>query len=59
MKYLPINPALYTKNRERFAKEMLPASIALFVSNDEMPSNGDALYSFRQNSDVLWHKSGR
>jgi Xaa-Pro aminopeptidase len=54
MKYLPINPALYTKNRERFAKEMLPASIALFVSNDEMPSNGDALYSFRQNSDVLW-----
>jgi len=29
-------------------------SIAIFVSNDEMPSNGDALYRFRQNSDLYW-----
>jgi len=54
MKYLPVNPALYVKNRQRFAKEMMPSSIAIFVSNDEMPSNGDALYPFRQNSDLLW-----
>jgi len=33
---------------------MEPGSIAIFVSNDEMPSNGDAHYSFRQNSDLFW-----
>lgn len=54
MKYFPPNPALFTKNRARFAKELLPNSIALLVSNDEMPSNGDALYPFRQNSDLFW-----
>ena len=54
MKYLPLNPMLFTRNRQRFAKELLPASIALFVSNDEMPSNGDATYKFRQNSDLYW-----
>jgi len=54
MKYLPLNPAIFKKNRERFIKEMLPGSIAIFVSNDEIPSNGDALYHFKQNSDLFW-----
>ncbi|SJZ45002.1 Xaa-Pro aminopeptidase [Sediminibacterium ginsengisoli] len=54
MKYLPVNPALFVNNRKRFVKEMLPATIAVFVSNDETPSNGDALYTFKQNSDLFW-----
>jgi Xaa-Pro aminopeptidase len=29
-------------------------SIAIFVSNDEFPSNGDALHEFKQNSDLFW-----
>lgn len=33
---------------------MLPNSIAVFVSNDEWPGNGDALHSFQQNSDLFW-----
>ncbi len=33
---------------------MLPNSIAIFVSNDEWPLNGDALNSFKQNSDLFW-----
>jgi len=33
---------------------MRPNSIAIFVSNDEMPVNGDALYPFKQNSDLFW-----
>ncbi|MDB5252650.1 MAG: X-Pro aminopeptidase, partial [Flaviaesturariibacter sp.] len=33
---------------------MKPNSIAIFVSNDEVPSNGDALHPFRQNSDLYW-----
>src|SRR5579863_9716990 len=54
MKYFPLHPALFTGNRARFTKEMEPGSIAIFVSNDEMPSNGDALYPFKQNSDLFW-----
>jgi Xaa-Pro aminopeptidase len=29
-------------------------SIAVFNSNDEIPSNGDALYPFKQNADLYW-----
>lgn len=54
MKYFPQRPELFTDNRARFVKEMLPGSIAIFVSNDEMPSNGDAHYPFRQNSNLFW-----
>lgn len=54
MKYLPLNSKIFVQNRERFRKEMLPSSIAIFVSNDEVPINGDALYGFKQNSDLLW-----
>src|SRR6476469_10330232 len=54
MKYLPLNPEIFIKNRERFIKQMKPNSIALFVSNDEVPVNGDALYPFKQNSDLFW-----
>ncbi|MFI5124283.1 MAG: aminopeptidase P N-terminal domain-containing protein [Chitinophagales bacterium] len=54
MKYLTLNPLIFKQNRQRFQKEMLASSIAIFVSNDEMPSNGDALYPFKQNSDLYW-----
>lgn len=54
MKQFPVNPGVFIKNRERFVKEMKPDSIAVFNSNDEMPSNGDALYPFVQNSDLYW-----
>lgn len=54
MKYFEQKPELFTKNRERFIDQMEKNSIAIFVSNDEMPSNGDALYPFKQNSDLFW-----
>ena len=54
MKNLPLNPELFKKNRERFIAMMKKNSIAIIVSNDECPSNGDALYRFRQNSDLYW-----
>src|SRR5215813_13315232 len=54
MKYLPLNPEIFVKNRERFVARMEKNSIAIFTSNDEVPSNGDALYQFKQNSDVFW-----
>lgn len=54
MKYLPLDPQLFVKNRQRFINRMEKNSIAIFVSNDEVPSNGDALYRFRQNTDLFW-----
>src|SRR5574338_1002390 len=54
MKNLPLNPQLFITNRNRFIERMKPNSIAIFVSNDEVPVNGDALYPFKQNSDLFW-----
>jgi len=54
MKYHPLNPALFTQNRQRFAKALPPGTLAVFVSNDAFPSNGDALHAFKQNSDLYW-----
>ncbi len=54
MKYLPLNKDIFINNRNRFAKEMQQNSIAIIVSNDEFPSNGDALHGFKQNSDLYW-----
>jgi Xaa-Pro aminopeptidase len=54
MKYFPQCPELFTRNRERYTSALSPGSIAIFVSNDEMPSNGDAYYPFRQSSDLFW-----
>jgi Xaa-Pro aminopeptidase len=54
MKYLPLDPKIFTQNRSRFVSKMQKNSIAIFVSNDEFPSNGDALHDFKQNSDLFW-----
>lgn len=54
MKHLPLNPKIFVQNRQRFIKKLKPNSIAIFNSNDEVPSNGDALYRFQQNSDLYW-----
>ncbi len=54
MKYLPLNNQIFITNRERFISRMEPNSIAIFNSNDELPSNGDALHRFKQNSDLFW-----
>ena len=54
MKYLPLDSRLFTGNRRRFIHKMDKHSIAIFNSNDELPMNGDALYKFKQNSDLFW-----
>lgn len=54
MKHLPLDPSIFIQNRRRFAERMKKGSIAIFNSNDEMPSNGDATYPFKQNSDLYW-----
>lgn len=54
MKYLPLNKEIFTRNRERFISQMEKNAIAIIVSNDETPVNADALYPFKQNSDLFW-----
>ncbi len=54
MKYTPLNANIFIKNRKRFIAEMKGDSVAIFNSNDEIPSNGDALYKYAPNSDLFW-----
>ncbi|MFN2457999.1 MAG: aminopeptidase P N-terminal domain-containing protein [Chitinophagaceae bacterium] len=54
MKNIPLDSQIFITNRKRFIERMKPSSIAILVSNDEVPSNGDALYPFKQNSDLYW-----
>ncbi|MDJ1483554.1 aminopeptidase P family protein [Cytophagaceae bacterium YF14B1] len=54
MKYAPIPKELFIKNRENFAKLLKPKSIAIFHSNDVMPTNADGTMGFRQNNDLFY-----
>lgn len=54
MKYLPLNAEIFVQNRKRFIQKMEKNSIAIFNSNDELPTNGDQLHRFKQNSDLYW-----
>ncbi len=54
MKYLPLNADIFVQNRKRFIDRMDKNSIAIFNSNDELPTNGDGQYKFKQNSDLFW-----
>ena len=54
MKYLPLNAGIFIQNRKRFVERMDKNGIAVFNSNDELPSNGDAIHRFKQNADLVW-----
>ena len=54
MKYLPLDPAIFIQNRKSFVARMDKNAIAIFNSNDELPTNGDATHRFKQNSDLFW-----
>jgi Xaa-Pro aminopeptidase len=54
MKYLPLPSELFIKNRKRFAKELKENSVAVFNSNDIMPTNADGHMAFIQNSDLFY-----
>jgi Xaa-Pro aminopeptidase len=54
MKYLPISNKLFIENRKKFKEKLKPNSLAIFNSNDIMPTNADGTMPFRQNNDVLY-----
>jgi Xaa-Pro aminopeptidase len=54
MRYTPIDNKLFINNRQRLRAEMKPASLAVFNSNDIMPTSADGTMPFRQNSDLFY-----
>jgi Xaa-Pro aminopeptidase len=54
MKHLPLDPSIFIENRKRFCKQLLPGSLAIFNSNDEVPVSADAIHPFKQNTDLYW-----
>ncbi len=54
MKYTKIPSKLFIDNRKRFAKELKSDSLAVFNSNDVMPSNADGSMGFMQDTDLFY-----
>ncbi len=54
MRYPMINSKLFARNRQRFCKQLKPNSIAVFNSNDFMPTSADGTHPFIQQTDILY-----
>jgi len=54
MKYNPLPKELYQRNRSKFASKLAKKSVAIFNSNDTMPTNADGTMRFRQNNDLFY-----
>ena len=54
MRYQPITQELFIQNRLNFVKKLKPCSLAVFQSNDVMPTNADGTMAFRQNNDLFY-----
>ncbi len=54
MKYLPIDQKLFIQNRKRFAKQLEKKAIAVFNSNDIMPTSADGSHGFIQQTDLFY-----
>lgn len=54
MKYKTISSELFIENRKRFSALLKPKSIAIFHSNDILPTNADGTMPFKQNADLFY-----
>jgi Xaa-Pro aminopeptidase len=54
MRHKQINKQLFIANRKQLVKELKNNSLALFNSNDAMPTNADGTMAFRQNNDLFY-----
>jgi Xaa-Pro aminopeptidase len=54
MKAVPLPTALFTLNRERLVKKLLPRSVAVLNANDLMPTNADGTMGHLQNADLFY-----
>ena len=54
MKAVSLPAALFTLNRERLVKKLLPRSLAVLNANDTMPTNADGSMGHLQNADLFY-----
>jgi len=54
MRTKPLPAAFTIANRARIAEQLPQGALAIFCSNDPMPSNADGTLGFVQNSDLLY-----
>ncbi len=54
MKAIQLPAALFTLNRERLVKKLLPRSLAVLNANDPMPTNADGTMGHLQNADLFY-----
>ena len=54
MKYLPISPELFIKNRLKLSKQMVSNSIAIFNSNDVFSTGADSTLPFEQHRNIFY-----
>ena len=53
-RYTPLDSELFILNRQRLGALLPPGALAVFNSNDVMPTNADGTLSFRQNNDIYY-----
>ncbi len=54
MRYAPIDPELFTGNRDRLKRLLLPNSLAVVNANDVLPANADAVLPLKPNPDLFY-----
>lgn len=54
MRYRAISNFLFSKNRQKLARQLPLHSLVIVNSNDEMPRSADQFFPFRQNSDFFY-----
>jgi Xaa-Pro aminopeptidase len=54
MRYTPPIKDFFVSNRKRFEQQMIPSSVAVFNSNDIMPTSADGTMPFIQQSDIYY-----
>jgi Xaa-Pro aminopeptidase len=54
MRYAPIDSKLFVENRRRFTEKLPPGAIAIFHSNDVLPTNADGVRPFIQDANLFW-----
>ena len=54
MKYLPISPELFKKNRLKLSQQMVSNSIVIFNSNDVFSTGADSTLPFEQHRNIFY-----
>ena len=54
MRYPPIDPTLFSYNRQNLVQHLQPNAVVVLQANDVFPKNADITIPFRQNSDLFY-----